>query len=119
MILFLAIAFVSLLLQLFLPWWSLAIAAFACSFFLGKRAAASFSAGLLGCGLVWLLMALYVHFTKGDIMTDRIAMLLNLPSSWILFASVFLISGIVGGLAALSGYYLKAILRPGNPVSVA
>src|ERR1044071_6758395 len=111
MLLFFLIALLSFLIQLFLPWWSLAIVAFGCSFFLGKKAAQTFLIGFLACGLVWLLIALFIHFAKGDLMTNRIAVLLSLPSSWLLYLISFLIAGIVGGLAAASGFYLKMILR--------
>jgi hypothetical protein len=111
MLLFFLIAILSFLTQLFLPWWSLAIVAFGCSFFLGKKAAQTFLIGFLACGLVWLLMALFIHFSKGDVMTDRIAVLLSLPSSWLLYLISFLIAGIVGGLAALSGFYLRMIMK--------
>lgn len=111
MFLFFLIAVLSFLIQLFLPWWTMAIVAFSGAFFYGKKAALTFAAGLLACGVVWLLMALYIHFTHGDLMTDRIAVLLKLPASWILFPVSFFIAGIVGGLAAVSGYYLKTIVN--------
>ena len=118
MILFFLIAILSFLLQLFLPWWSLAIASFGCAYSFGKKATQSFFAGLLGCGIVWLLMALFIHFSNGDLMTNRIGELLKLPSSSILYAASFLVAGIVGGLAAVSGYYLKAIVQSRNTDSV-
>ncbi|MFI5135694.1 MAG: hypothetical protein ACHQD9_07565 [Chitinophagales bacterium] len=110
MFLFFLIAILSFLFQLFLPWWSLAIVAFGCAFFLGRKSVKSFSAGFLASGIVWLLMALFIHFTKGDLMTNRISQLLSLPSSWLLYLITFLIAGIIGGLAAVSGFYLKSIV---------
>ena len=117
MLLFFLIAILSFLFQLFLPWWSLAIVAFGCSYFVGKKAAQTFFAGFLACGMVWLLMALFIHFSKGDLMTDRIAELLSLPSSSILYVAAFLIAGIVGGLAAVSGYYLKSAMNERKSIS--
>ena len=117
MILFLLIAILSFLAQLFLPWWSLAIVAFVCSFFLGKKATQSFIIGSLACGLVWLVMALFIHFSRGDLMTNRAAELFSLSSSWILYPVTFLIAGIVGGLAAVSGYYLKSAMNERKSIS--
>jgi hypothetical protein len=110
MFLFFIIAVMSFLVQLYFPWWTMAIAAFGGAFLFGKKAAQTFATGLLACGVVWLVMALYIHFTRGDLMTDRIAVLLKLPASWILYPVSFFIAGIVGGLAAVSGYYLKTIV---------
>ncbi len=117
MMLFFLIAILSFLVQLFLPWWSLAVVAFGCSFFLGRKATLTFFTGMLASGLVWLIMALYIHFTHGDIMTDKIAALLALPSSFILYPASFIIAGIVGGLSAVSGFYLRSIVQDRNVVS--
>jgi hypothetical protein len=117
MMLFFLIAILSFLVQLFLPWWSLAVVAFACSFMLGRKAATTFFTGMLASGLVWLIMALYIHFTRGDLMTDKMAVLLALPSSLILYLASFFIAGIEGGLAAISGFYLRSIVRDRKPVS--
>ena len=111
MLLFLLIAILSFLSQLFLPWWSLAIVSFGCSYFLGKKSVQTFFTGFFACGIVWLVMAIFIHFSKGNLMTNRIAELLSLPSSSILYVASFLIAGIVGGLAAVSGFYLKSIVR--------
>ena len=114
MILFFLIAVFSFLLQLFLPWWSMTIAAFVISFLLGKKLWTVFFSAFLACGIVWLLMAVYIHFTKGDIMTSRIAELLSLSSSVMLYVGAFLTAGIVGGIAALAGFFLKEILKTKN-----
>ncbi|HYV94326.1 MAG TPA: hypothetical protein VE978_21305 [Chitinophagales bacterium] len=112
MMLFFLITIFSFLLQLFLPWWSMAIAAFVISFLLGKKPWQVFLAAFFACGIVWLLMALYTHFMKGDLMTNRIAGLLFLHGSLVLYIGVFLIAAIVGGFAALTGFYLKEIFKP-------
>ena len=112
MVLFLLIAFFSFLLQLFLPWWSMAIVSFVISFLLGKKSLHVFFAAFFACGMVWLLMAFYTHFTKGDLMTNRIAELLFLHGSLMLYIGSFFIAAIVGGFAGLTGFYLKEIFKP-------
>jgi len=114
MILFFLIAVFSFFLQLFLPWWSMTIVAFAISFLLGKKLWPVFFSSFFACGIVWLLMAVYIHFTNGDIMTNRIAQLLSLSSSVMLYVGAFLTSGIVGGIAGLAGFFLKEILKTKN-----
>ena len=111
MMLFILIAVLSFLLQLFLPWWSMALAALAISFLLGKRSWQVFFVAFFACGIVWLMMALYIHFTKGDLMTNRIAQLLFLKGNLMLYVGTFLIAAIVGGFSALTGFYLREIFK--------
>src|SRR5438105_9927251 len=101
MVLFFLIAIFSFLAQLVLPWWSMAAVAFAISFLLGKKSSSTFIFSFLACGIIWLLMAIYLHITRGDLMTNRIASLFSLHGSLMLYIGAFLIAGIVGGIAAL------------------
>lgn len=117
MLLFLLIAIFSFIAQTFLPWWSLAIIAFVLSFLLGKKPLKTFLSAFFGCGIVWLLMAFYSHFAKGDVMTNRIAALLSLHGSLILYVGAFLIAALVGGLAALSGFFLRDVSKPKKLIS--
>lgn len=109
MILFLLIALLSTLLQLWLPWWTMMFAAAGLSFLLGKNFMHAFFAGFFACGTVWFIYALLITFTKGGLMTDRIAVLFSLPSSSLLYGISFLIAAIGGGLGAWLGYSLKKI----------
>lgn len=117
MLLFLLIAIFSFLAQMILPWWSLAIVAFVLAFLLGKKSSKTFLSAFFGCGIVWLIMALYSHFAKGDLMTNRIASLLSLNGTVMLYVGSFLIAAVVGGLAALSGFYLREISKPKKLIS--
>ena len=109
MLLFFLIAFISWLLQLFLPWWIMPVTAFVTSSLLAKSTAHAFWSGSLGGGLTWLIPALITSFAQGTLMTERMATLFSLPGSWLLYPVTFLIAGLTGGLAALSGYYLKSL----------
>ncbi|HUM46564.1 MAG TPA: hypothetical protein PLD84_06535 [Chitinophagales bacterium] len=109
MILFLLIALLSALLQFFLPWWTMMVAAAVLSFFLGKNFRHAFFAGSLACGMAWLIYELLITFIEGSLMTDRIAALFSLPASSLLCGISFLIAAIGGGLGAWLGYSLKKI----------
>lgn len=109
MILFLLIALLSALLQFFLPWWTMMVAAAVLSFFLGKNFRHAFFAGFFACGMVWLIYAVFITFTEGSLMTDRIAVLFSLPSSSLIYVVSFVIAAIAGGLGAWLGYSLKKI----------
>lgn len=104
MILFLLIAGLSLLAQLFLPWWSVALVAFAVCFWRSRTGGQAFLAGFVGVALVWQVYALFVHVQNEGLLAGRISQLLfkaNRPI--VLLELTVLIGGLVGGLAALSG----------------
>ena len=111
MILFFLIAVLSFVAQLFLPWWSMVIIAFVSSFFFGRNLRQSFFLPFLACGIVWLLMAATIHFTRGDLMTGRISQLLSLASPILIYLMTFLIAAIAGGVAGFAGYSLKILTR--------
>ncbi|SOD96007.1 hypothetical protein [Spirosoma fluviale] len=102
------IAILSLLAQLFLPWWSLAIVAFSICFWRSQRAGGAFLQGFVGVGVVWLGYALLVHTQTDGIFIGRMSELLFKTNTNVLpLLVVTLLSGLVGGLAGLSGFLVK------------
>jgi hypothetical protein len=98
-----ALAFV---LQSFLPWWTMAIAAAGVGYYFGTKGLLSFSAGFLGVGLLWLGMALFIDVSTHSILTEKINKILPLNS----YLLTTLIGGLVGGFAALTGTLIKSKL---------
>ncbi|CCH56360.1 hypothetical protein BN8_05689 [Fibrisoma limi BUZ 3] len=112
MIQFLLIALLSLLAQFVLPWWSLALVAFLVCLITRPSALAAFGAGFFGVALVWLIYALVVQFRTDGIMTARMSQLLfKADQPVLLIAVTVLIGGLVGGLAGLSGYYVRQAVQ--------
>lgn len=108
MIQILLIAFGSLLAQLVLPWWSLALAAFAVCFWRSPAAGRAFWYGFAGVALVWLIYALLVHTRTDGIFTGRMSQLLfKTNGSAVLILATAIVGGLVGGLAGLSGYFVR------------
>ncbi|MBC8153454.1 MAG: hypothetical protein H7Z72_11130 [Bacteroidetes bacterium] len=108
MILFLLIAAFSLIAQLFLPWWSVAIVAFAVCFWRGKTGRGAFVAGFIGIALVWQVYALFIHVQNAGVMTGRMSQVLfkaDMPI--VLLELTVLLGGLAGGLAGLSGYLCR------------
>ncbi len=108
MIPFVAIALLSLVAQLVLPWWSVALVAFVVCYWRSASAGTAFWQGFLGIAIVWLVYALVVHSQSGGIMTSRMSQLLfktSAPVGLILLTTA--VGGLVGGLAALSGYFCR------------
>lgn len=97
------IALLGYLFELFLPWWSIAIAAALGGTFL--RSNANFWAGFLGIGMLWLVAAILMDFTSPSELASKVApvLMMNKP---LLFLVTAVLGALVGGFASLSGSYL-------------
>jgi cbb3-type cytochrome oxidase subunit 1 len=91
-----------------LPWWSFAICAFIVALAVHQRAGKAFLSGFLALALLWGLMALFIDSKNDHILSTKIANLLPLGGSYIVLILVTaLIGGLVAGLAAMTGSYLR------------
>lgn len=104
------IALLSLLLQLFLPWWSIVIAAALGGTVFSLGSLKSFFCGFLGTAIVWWMYAWIIDLKNQSILSAKIAELFNMGTSAMLILFCGMLAGIVGGLAALSGSEAKKIL---------
>jgi len=101
--LFLVILILSVICSYFLPWWFVAVIAFAAACFFGKKPGKAFLSGFIAVFFAWSLLALFKSIPNDNILATRVAHLMELPN-WILLMIVTgIIGGIVGGMAALSG----------------
>jgi len=107
MLLFFLILGISFLLQLFLPWWIIAPVAFGLALWKGTSAGKSFLAGFAALFVLWATAALVIHLRNEGILAAKIAGLFSLPFPGLLIPVAALIGGMVGGLAALSGFYWR------------
>lgn len=105
--LFLLLFFLSFNLQLILPWWVLAVVAFALAFWLAPKAGVAFWAGFGGIALGWLGLSLFFHLRNEGLLTSRVATLFTLPHPLLLLLVTALVGGLVGGLASLTGYFCR------------
>jgi len=94
MLLAASILIIAFLLNLFLPWWSIAIPGLIFGYGFHKKALASFGWGFLALFLLWGGQALYIHIANDGILSTRIAEMLSVGSPML----VVLITGIIGGL---------------------
>lgn len=111
MILFLLILILSALLQIWLPWWSMLLAAGVLSCFAGKSYLHAMISAFLACGTVWLGYALIITSKEGMLMTMRIAELLTLPAMELLYVINFALAGITGMTGAWCGVAIKRIIQ--------
>jgi hypothetical protein len=103
---------------LYLPWWSIALAALLVSVTIPQRPGFSFVSGFLGIFLVWEVLAWLIDFKNDSILSQKVAALLGLGHSSILMIFVTaLVGALVGGMAALTGSYLRRTLFPARDAS--
>lgn len=103
------IAILSMILQAFLPWWSIAIAAALVALFSRVKPALAFLSGLIGIALVWLLKAWLLDWVNDGILSAKMAQILPVGSAAVLLLVTVLTGGLVGGFAALTGSSLRRL----------
>lgn len=89
------------------PWWWPALAAYAVGFWLGRSGGRSFASGFAGAGGAWLLLAAFMDWLNGQILSTRVAGLFHLPYAWMLLAATGLAGGLLGGFGAWAGHALR------------
>jgi hypothetical protein len=92
-----------------LPWWAVAVIAFVAAAFAGTRPRHAFWSGFGAVFLVWVIIALFKSVPNNHVLAARVATLFTLPHWSVLLAITALIGGLVGGLAALSGFYVRQV----------
>jgi len=107
--LFLLISILGFIFQLFLPWWSLAVVSFLAALWLASRVGSAFWAGFFGIGLGWLVVSLFFNFRNDGLLAAKVATLFKLPHAALLIIVTVLIGALIGGLAALSGYFFRRL----------
>ena len=104
----LLIVIVTAVLQYFGPWWTVVLAPFL--ILLWRPATTSFrsfATGFLAIALLWLAYGLYLHIRSEGAMSNRIAEIFSLPNGILLLTVTSFVGGLLGGFAALSGYFTK------------
>jgi len=109
--LFFIIFILSLATSFILPWWAVAIIAFAASVYAGYRPAQAFWSGFGAVFCVWIIIALFKSIPNNHMLATRVAALFKAPHWVVLLGVTALIGGLVGGLAALSGLYVKRVFE--------
>lgn len=106
------------LLQLFLPWWVIAVVPFAVCAWRSHHPGTAYAVSLAAVSTVWVAYATFIHTTTQGSMSNRMAELFSLPSGLSLMFAVTLLSGIVAGFAGMAGYYVRQLFVKQNPAMV-
>jgi len=102
------IALLSFICGLFLPWWTIAVAAFLVSALIPQKPGWAFFSGFLALFLLWGGMALGIDLANDSILSTRVAGILPLGgSSTALIVVTALIGALVGGGGSLTAAYLR------------
>jgi len=104
----LLIALLSFICGLFLPWWTIAIAAFVVSVLIPQRPLASFFTGFVALFLLWGGLATYFDTANNSILSARIAGLVYLHGSSV---ALVLVTGFIGALVGGGGSLTASFLR--------
>lgn len=113
MILFLLILVLAAVAQFFLPWWVITPLCLLLAAWRGPTGGRAFLAGFLGVGVGWLLLAGWLHIQNDGLLSHRVAQLLPLGGQgWLLVLLTAVVGGLVGGLAALTGAWLRSAVAP-------
>ncbi|WP_342647289.1 hypothetical protein [Mucilaginibacter sp. CSA2-8R] len=110
--LFVLLLILSLAASYILPWWTIAIMAFVASLLMANRAAQAFWSGFAALFLAWMVLSLFKSMPNEHQLAERVAQLFGLPHWTLLLLITCVIGGLVGGLSALSGYYIKQVVMP-------
>ncbi|MBC6608461.1 hypothetical protein H8B13_16665 [Hymenobacter sp. BT188] len=106
--LFLLILIVATAAQLVLPWWVITPVAFVLAMVLARTGWGAFWAGFAGVGLGWLVLASWLNLQNEGHLSHRVAELIPLGGrGWLLVLVTAVLGGVVGGLAALAGVWLR------------
>ncbi|MEZ0609501.1 hypothetical protein ACAW74_13340 [Fibrella sp. WM1] len=113
MIPILLIALLSLVAQLVLPWWSVALVAFAFCFGRPLSSGRAFLYSFIGVGIVWLAYAFMQHLQSGGILTGRMSEVLKLPPNPVfLLVLTPVLGGLVAGFGGMAGYWVRKAVKP-------
>ncbi|MEY4052816.1 MAG: hypothetical protein EB092_04220 [Chitinophagia bacterium] len=91
-----------------LPWWSFVVTNFIIAFSIPIKPAHSFTAGALGVGSLWAGLAFGIDLSNNHILSTKVAKILPLGGSYVVLIFItFLIGALLGGLASLTGSFLR------------
>ena len=93
---------------LFLPWWSIAIAAFIVAVLIPQKPGKAFYTAFIALLLLWGGLSFWMSNNNHHVLAHKISQLiLKLDNPMLLILITALIGALVAGFAALAGSYLR------------
>ncbi|MBI2282119.1 MAG: hypothetical protein HYU71_00255 [Bacteroidetes bacterium] len=91
-----------------IPWWCFVFSSLLVSAAVHQRPGKSFLSGFLGLFLLWVVLAFMKDAANEHILSTKVATILPLGGSYLVLILVMgVVGGLVSGLAALTGSYLR------------
>ena len=98
-----------------LPWWSFVITNLLIAVAIPQKPLMAFAAGAIGVGLLWAALALSIDMANNHILSTKVATILPLNGSYSsLIIVTALLGAILGGLASLTGSFVRARTPEGS-----
>jgi hypothetical protein len=93
---------------LFLPWWSIAIAAFVVAALIPQKPAKAFFTAFTALCLLWGGLSFWISNNNDHLLAHKVSQLiLKMDNPVLLVLATALIGALVAGFAALAGSYLR------------
>jgi hypothetical protein len=93
---------------LFMPWWSIAVAAFAVAAAIPQSAVKSFLSGFTALLLLWGGLSFYISNSNEHLLAHKVSMLLiKVDNPYYLITATAFIGALVAGLGALTGSFIR------------
>jgi hypothetical protein len=112
--LFAVLFIAALLVQWLLPWWSFVPVCVLGGYLLARSGGQAFGAGFLAIGLGWTGVASVLWLLTHSLLPGRVATLLGLPSGALLAVLTGVLSGLLGGIATVTGWWLRRAFDAGK-----
>jgi len=94
---------------LYLPWWSITVAALIVAALIPQRPWKAFVCGFIALFLLWGGLSFWISNSNEHILAHRISMLiLKSDNPYLLILATACIGALAAGLAALTGSFLRA-----------
>lgn len=91
-----------------IPWWSFAITSLIVAMAVHQKAGKAFLSGFVGLFLLWSVLAFLKDNANEHLLATKVAQILPLGGSYIVLILITgIIGGLVSGLAALTGSYIR------------
>lgn len=98
------------------PWWvMLPVAALLVFFFPAESAAATFAAGFASGSLLWYGLAIFQDMLNGSQFSAKIGEIFMGLKNWQLLSITATLGGLLAGMGALCGHYLRLLLVSPKP----
>lgn len=101
-------ALLSFAASLFLPWWSIALAAFLVAALIPQKPGKAFLTGFIALFLLWGGLSFWISNNNDHILAHKVSQLiLKMDNPIVLVLATALIGALVAGFAALTGSFLR------------